>query len=48
MSEKIFEKGLMNVSIEIDGWQIKIKEVYESVAHQFYSSIILNINWDGV
>ena len=38
----------MNVSIEIDGWQIKIKEVYESVAHQFYSSIMLNINWDGV
>ena len=31
MSEKIFEKGLLSVSIEIDGWQIKMKEVDESV-----------------
>ena len=48
MSEKIFEKELLNISVEIDGWWIKIKEVYESVRHQFYSSIMLNINWDGV
>ena len=47
MSEKIFEKGLLSVSIEIDGWQIKMKEVDESVGHQFYSSIVININWDG-
>ena len=48
MSEKIFEKGLLNNSVEMDGWQIKIKKVYESVRHKFYSSIMLNINWDGV
>ena len=41
MSEKIFEKGLLNISVEIDGWQIKIKEVYETVRHQFYSSVML-------
>ena len=53
MSEKISEKGLLKIEIEIFGWKIGVKEVCDGVGHQFYSSIILiiyinYINWDGV
>ena len=45
--KRSLKNELLKVCIEINGWQIKIKEVCESVAPQFYSSIMLNINWDG-